>query len=72
MRMETKYPDYDSYEMIFNSTQVGILSPFSKMPQEVCSRDAQYDGVDYTALNINEDIRTNYVPDADLETFQTK
>lgn len=72
MRMETKYPDYDGYEMIFNSTQVGILSPFSKMPQDVCSRDAQYDGVDYTALNINEDIRTNYVPDADLETFQTK
>ena len=46
MKQETKFPDYDSYEMIFNSTQVGILSPFSKMPQKVCTRDPHYDGVD--------------------------
>lgn len=31
MKQETIFPDYESYQMIFNSTQVGILSPFSKL-----------------------------------------
>ena len=72
MIAKTKYPDYDGYEMIFNSTQVGILSPFSKMPQEVCTRDANYDIVDYLKLGIGDDIRTNYVPLTDIVTFKKR
>ena len=70
MKQETKFPDYDSYEMIFNSTQVGILSPFSKMPQKVCNRDTHYDGVDYTKLLISDDIRSNYIPKTDIISFK--
>ena len=70
MRQETKYPDYDAYQMIFNSTQVGILSPFSKLPQKVCTRDANYDVVDYTKLPLEYDIRTNYVPRTDIISFK--
>lgn len=70
MRQETKIPDYDSFQMIFNSTQVGILSPFSKLPQKVCSKDANYDVVDYTQLPLEYDIRTNYVPRTDLISFK--
>ena len=71
MRQETKYPDYDAYQMIFNSTQVGILSPFSKLPQEVCSRDAHYDVVDYMNISTDFDIRTNYVPITDKKSFKS-
>ena len=70
MRSETKYPDYAAYEMIFNSTQVGILSPFSKLPQEICTKDSQYDGVDYTRLSLDFDIRTNYVPKKNIVDFK--
>ena len=70
MRQETKYPDYDAYQMIFNSTQIGILSPFSKLPQKVCTRDANYDVVDYTKLPLEYDIRTNYVPRTDIISFK--
>ena len=71
MRQETKYPNYDAFQMIFNSTQVGILSPFSKLPQHVCTRDAHYDVVDYTRLSIDYDIRTNYVPKTDIVSFKS-
>lgn len=70
MREQTKYPDYDAYEMMFNSTQVGILSPFSKLPQKVCNKDSQYDGVDYTRVSIDYDIRTNYVPNKNIVEFK--
>jgi len=70
MQQVTKYPDYENYEMIFNSTQVGILSPFSKMPQKVCTKDAQYDGVDYSMQAYNDDIRTNYIPKKSIVDFK--
>lgn len=70
MQQVTKYPDYDKYEMIFNSTQIGILSPFSKMPQQVCNRDSQYDVVDYTLQSLNDDIRTNYIPKKSIIDFK--
>ena len=62
IRACTKYPDYENYEMIFNSTQVGILSPFYKLPREVCVKDSQYDVADYTLLSSDYEIRTNLVP----------
>jgi len=71
IRQETKFPEYDAYQMIFNSTQVGILSPFSKLPRTVCARDAHYDMVDYTQLPIDYDIRTNYVPKTDILSFKS-
>ena len=70
MLQETKFPDYDAYQMIFNSTQVGILSPFSKLPQKVCTRDAHYDVVDYTRLTLDYEIRTNYIPRTDIVSFK--
>ena len=70
MLEETKFPDYDAYQMIFNSTQVGVLSPFSKLPQKVCTRDAHYDVVDYTRMSIDYDIRTNYIPRTDVVSFK--
>lgn len=69
---KTKYPDYDKYEMMFNSTQVNILSPFSKMPQAICTKDAQYDFVDYMLVGMEELIRTNYVPKADIIDFKSR
>lgn len=70
MLEETRFPDYDAYQMIFNSTQVGILSPFSKLPQKVCTRDSHYDVVDYTRMPIDYDIRTNYIPRTDVVSFK--
>ena len=66
----TKYPDYDKYEMIFNSTQVGNMSPFSKLPQKICSKESQYDTVDYTLLSKDFCIRTNYIPKTDIFSFK--
>lgn len=69
MVQQTQLPNYDNYEMIFNSTQVNILSPFSKLPQKVCKRDAQYDGTDYITWPLEQDIRTNYIPNKDITEF---
>ena len=70
VKKATKYPDYDAYEMMFNSTQVNLLSPFAKLPQMVCEKDSQYDAVDYTLLGVNDIIRTNYVPKASIVDFK--
>ena len=72
VKKETKYPDYEKYEMMFNSTQIGILSPFSKMPQAICLKDSQYDLADYTMLKVTDIIRTNYLPKTDIISFKSQ
>ena len=72
MAVVTKFPDYDNYEMIFNSTQVNLLSPFSMAPRETCNNAAQLDTVDYTKVNADFIIRTNYIPKCDLEEFMNQ
>ena len=72
MQQVTKYPNYDAYEMIFNSTQINILSPFSKLPQAICSKDSHYDIIDYTKWTVLDKIRTNYIPKADIIEFKHK
>lgn len=72
IREETKYPDYDKYEMIFNSTMVNLSSPFAKMPQAVCKKDSQYDLMDYSLWNVDNIIRTNYLPKVSIIDFKNK
>ncbi len=69
MQQVTKYPDYNSYEMIFNSTQINVLSPFSKLPKTICRKDAHYDVIDYTKWKASDIIRTNYIPKATIIDF---
>ncbi len=72
IKEETKFPDYDKYEMIFNSTMVNLSSPFAKLPQSICKKDSQYDTVDYTLLKVDDIIRTNYLPKTDIVNFKNK
>lgn len=53
IRRRTSKKHYEDYEVIFNSTMVNLLSPFSKVPQEICEKDNQYDTIDYS--NITDD-----------------
>lgn len=69
MVKRTQQPDYENYGMIFDSTEVNILSPFSKLPRKVCKSDSQYDAIDYTTWPLGQDIRTNFVPDKPQEVF---
>lgn len=62
-----RYPDYDAYEMIFNSEQVNLLSPFAKMPR--VSGD-KLDVVDYQQLGVDDIIRTLYKPKKDILSFK--
>lgn len=72
IKEETKFPDYDKYEMIFNSTMVNLSSPFAKLPQSICKKDSQYDTVDYTLFKVDDIIRTNYLPKTDIINFKNK
>lgn len=70
MQKETKHPEYDSYEMIFHSTQVGILSPLSKIPQTICTKDSQFDMGDYAFMNMSTLPRTLYTPKKSIAEFK--
>lgn len=70
VKEETEYPDYNSYQMIFNSTQVNILSPFSIVARSVCRTENDYDSINYNRINEGFRPRTNFMPAVSIEKFK--
>ena len=71
IRKETKIPSIDNYEMVFYSSQINILSPFSMAPHADCNADyTKMDTIDYTEVKSDFQVRTNYLPNIPLGQFK--
>lgn len=61
------YPNYDEYQMIFNSEQVNLLSPYFKMPR---ANGSKFDLVDYMKLGLSDHCRTLLIPNKPINEFK--
>lgn len=59
---ETKYPDVESFEMVYSGPHLFVGNPMYKTPRSICIEKADYDIIDFTKIDANFTARTNYTP----------
>jgi hypothetical protein len=62
IKRETKFPDYNEYEMILSGPHFYVSNPLYKTPRKVCTEKSQYDIIELQSINENFFPRTNYIP----------
>lgn len=70
MRRETKYPDFNAYEMIYSGPHIFVGNPLYKTPRQSCVLNSDYDIIDPMLSDANTEARTNYVPACELEEYR--
>ncbi|RIJ43202.1 hypothetical protein D1627_02120 [Pontibacter oryzae] len=71
IQRSTKYPDFESYEMIYSGPHFYVGNPLFKCPQEICIKHHQYDNVDSLLIDSSYFPRTNYVPHNVTEEYSS-
>jgi len=66
---DTKYPNLESYEMIYSGPHFFVSNPIYKTPREICKLNSDYDIVDLSSIDESYIARTNYIPGIDLNKF---
>ena len=69
IKPETRYPDYDQYELIYSGPHFFVGTPFYKTPRSEVKNNSHYDVIDLTRIEDDYVPRTNYVPAQDKLTF---
>ena len=62
IRRETKYPDVNAYEMVYNGPQFFYGNPYYKTPREQCILNSDYDCIDLSSMSDDYIARSNYMP----------
>lgn len=62
IKRETKYPDVESFEMIYSGPHIYVSNPMYKSPKEVSIIHHDYDIIDFRKIKEDYTARTNYVP----------
>ncbi len=62
IKRDTKYPDVESFEMIYSGPHIFVSNPLYKTPRSICIEKADYDIIDFTKINDTYTARTNYTP----------
>ena len=62
IQRETKFPVYDSNELVFSGPHFYVSNPFNKTPRSKCLEKADYDTIDLSEINQDFLPRTNYTP----------
>src|SRR5690606_10280094 len=58
----TKYPDWENYELIYSGPHLFTGTSFYKTPRSKCSEKSHYDIIDLTQIESHYLPRTNYIP----------
>lgn len=69
IKPETRYPDYEQYELIYSGPHFFVGTPFYKTPRAEVNNNSHYDVIDLTKIPEDYVPRTNYVPAEDKLTF---
>jgi len=68
IRRETGFPD-NLRHWILSGPHFFVGNPFYKTPRAICTEKAHYDVLDLTELPDDYVLRTNYVPDCDMDEY---
>ena len=69
IQRDTRYPDYEQYELIYSGPHFFVGTPLYKTPRAVVTNNSHYDVIDLTRIPEDYVPRTNYVPAEDKLTF---
>ena len=72
LRRDTRYPNYDKYEMVYNGPQIFINNPCYKTPREMCENKGDFDTIDLQSIDANYIARTNYIPILPLAEYKAQ
>ncbi|SUX45653.1 Eco57I restriction-modification methylase domain-containing protein [Chryseobacterium indoltheticum] len=62
IKRETKYPDIETFEMVYSGPHIYVSNPMYKSPKEISIIHHDYDIIDFTKIDEDSTARTNYVP----------
>jgi hypothetical protein len=62
IRRETRFPDWNSNQMVYSGPHFYVSNPLYKTPREVCDEKSHYDIIDLTKVPADFIARTNYIP----------
>ena len=60
IKIDTHYPSYDDYEMVFSGPHIYVGNPLYKNPRISCVNKADYDTIDLCSINDNYLARTKF------------
>src|SRR5690606_21467799 len=66
----TKWADYNLYELIYSGPHFFVSTPLYKTPRSVCKLNSDYDCIDLNKINQDFVPRTNYVPNINILDFK--
>jgi hypothetical protein len=61
----TKYPEYDKYEVLIAGPNFFVSNPLYKTPRSICTEKNHYDVIVHTEINADYLARTNYTISAE-------
>ncbi len=62
IKRQTRYPEVESFDMIYSGPHFFVSNPLYKTPTENCILNSDYDIIDHSFISDNFVARTNYVP----------
>lgn len=62
IKRETRYPEFDQFEMIYSGPHLFVGNPMYKTPKAICVEKGDYDIIDFSKVDEMYVPRTNYVP----------
>ncbi|HBV15807.1 Eco57I restriction-modification methylase domain-containing protein [Chryseobacterium carnipullorum] len=62
IKRETKYPNIETFEMVYSGPHLFVGNPMYKTPRSICIEKADYDIIDFTKIDEDYTARTNYIP----------
>lgn len=60
IKIDTHYPNFDDYEMVFSGPHIYVANPLYKNPRRSCVNKADYDTIDLCSINDNYLARTKF------------
>lgn len=71
LERNTKFPDVDAYEMVYNGPQIFVSNPCYKTPRSKCANKADFDTIDSSMIEEDFIARTNYTPLLSVEDYKS-
>lgn len=69
-KIDTHYPSYNEYEMIFSGPHIFVGNPLYKNPRRICVNKADYDVINLCSIDQNYMPRTKFTRAANIDDYK--
>ena len=70
VKIDTHYPTYDEYEMIFSGPHIFVGNPLYKNPRRICVNKADYDVINLSSIDQNYMPRTKFTRATNIDEYK--